>query len=73
LTAAPEAREGYALAQRWRAQQPGLPILLLSGDPSTAELADIRAGAVCWLAKPFTAGQLLDALRAILRLARGRR
>jgi DNA-binding response OmpR family regulator len=66
LTAVPEAREGYALYQHWRTQHPGLPFLLLSGDPSTADLPDIRAGAVRWLAKPFTPGELLDAVRAIL-------
>jgi DNA-binding response OmpR family regulator len=67
LIAAPEARGGCALAQRWRAQQPGPPFLLLSADPSTAELSDIRTGAVRWLAKPFSPGELLDAVRAILR------
>jgi hypothetical protein len=45
LTTAPEAREGYALYRRWRARYPGLPFLLFSGDPATADIPDIR-GAV---------------------------
>ena len=67
LIAAREARGGYALAQRWRAQQLGPPFPLLRGDPSTAELWDIRTEPVRWLAKPFSPGKLLDAVRAVLR------
>ncbi len=33
---------------------------------TAADLPDIRAGAVRWLAKPFTPGELLDAVRAML-------
>jgi DNA-binding response OmpR family regulator len=66
LTASAQAHAGYALYQRWRAQHPGLPFLLLSGDPATEDLLDIRARAVRWLAKPFTPGELLEAARATL-------
>jgi DNA-binding response OmpR family regulator len=66
LTAGPEAREGYTLALRWRAWYPGLPFLLISGDPSTADPPAIRTGAVRWLAKPFTPGELLEAVQAAL-------
>ena len=66
LTTGLETREGYALYQRWRTWDLGLPFLLISGDPSTRDLPDVRAGAVRWLAKPFTPGELLEAVREVL-------
>lgn len=59
LTPDPAAREGYARAQRWRAQEPTLPVILISGDPSLQALPEIQAGAIRFLAKPLDP----DALR----------
>jgi two-component system response regulator FlrC len=66
LTADREAREGYTLWQRWTALDPQLPFLLISGDPRTRDLPAIRAGAVRWLAKPFSPAEMLDTVRDAL-------
>jgi DNA-binding NtrC family response regulator len=68
LTRAPQAHEGYALYQRWRARYPALRFLLISGDPANQDLPDVRAGAVRFLAKPFE----LDVLLAVVRQVLGR-
>jgi two-component system KDP operon response regulator KdpE len=68
LTSDMSAREGYALAQRWRAQEPTLPVILISGDPSLQALPEIQTGAMRFLAKPLG----LDALFQTVRLALGR-
>jgi CheY-like chemotaxis protein len=66
LTPGRQIRAGYALAQRWRALQPGLPFILISGDPSNRDLPDIREGAVRFLLKPFAIETLLEAVREAL-------
>jgi DNA-binding NtrC family response regulator len=66
LTPDPAAREGYALAQRWRAQEPTLPVLLISGDPSLQALPEVQAGAMRFLAKPLDPNALLQAVRQTL-------
>src|SRR5499427_9828100 len=53
LTSDREAREGYALYQRWTTAHPHLPYLLTSGDWTNTNLPAIRDGAVAFLAKPF--------------------
>jgi DNA-binding NtrC family response regulator len=67
LTTNRQAREGYMLYQRWRANYPALPFLLISGDPASQTLPAIRTGAVHFLPKPFTMGELLDTVRQIFR------
>jgi two-component system response regulator FlrC len=59
LTADPEAREGYALWQRWTARDPHPRFILMSGDRSSRDLPAIRAGAVRWLTKPFSPAEVL--------------
>jgi DNA-binding NtrC family response regulator len=66
LTPDPTAREGYALAQRWRAQEPTLPVILISGDPSLRTLPEVQAGALRFLAKPLGLGAMLQAVREAL-------
>jgi DNA-binding response OmpR family regulator len=60
---APAVREGYALVQRWGAQAPRLPFIVISDDhvPSRLDLP-----VVWWLATPLTPDTLLMAVRDIL-------
>jgi two-component system, response regulator FlrC len=66
LTADREAREGYALWQRWTALDPQLRFILISGDPRARDLPAIRAGVVRWLTKPFSPAEVLDTVRDAL-------
>ena len=66
LSPAGQARAGYALAQRWRATQPGLPIILISGDPTNEDLPEVRDGSLRFLLKPFPMQALLEAVRGAL-------
>jgi DNA-binding NtrC family response regulator len=66
LTPAQNAQEGYALYQRWSALYPALRFILISGDPHTQELPDIRSGAVRFLAKPFEIDVLFEVVREVL-------
>jgi two-component system, NarL family, response regulator NreC len=65
LTPDAQAREGYALYERWTAIYPRLPFLLMSGDPRHQDLPAVRAGAVPWLTKPFSPTALLDTILAL--------
>jgi DNA-binding NtrC family response regulator len=67
LTSDREAREGYALYQRWTTTHPRLAYLLTSGDQTNAALPAIRDGVVAFLAKPFELTELLDTVQALLR------
>jgi two-component system, cell cycle sensor histidine kinase and response regulator CckA len=67
LLPATQVRAGYALAQRWRATHPALPIILISGDPSNEALPEVRDGSLRFLLKPFR----MDALIAMARRALG--
>jgi DNA-binding NtrC family response regulator len=66
LTSQPQARAGYALAQRWRAMHPGLPVILISGDSRNQDLPDVHSGAMHFLLKPFRMEVLLEAVREAL-------
>ena len=66
LTPGSEARAGYVLAQRWRAQHPRLPFLLVSGDASTQDLPEVRAGTLRFLLKPFRIDVFLETVRDVL-------
>jgi DNA-binding NtrC family response regulator len=66
LTPGSQVRAGYALAQRWRALQPRLPFILISGDPRNQDLPDIRDGTVRFLLKPFAIETFLEAVREAL-------
>ena len=63
LTPTPQARAGYALAQRWRAMHPQLPFILMSGDSSNEDLPEVRAGAMRFLLKPFAINIFLETVR----------
>ena len=62
-----EKQEGYEFFQRWTAEHPKLPFILISGDYSSWKLPAVRSGAVRLLAKPFNAYDLLAAVRSVLR------
>jgi CheY-like chemotaxis protein len=47
----------------WRTQEPSLPIILSSGDPSLQALPEIQAGGERFLAKPLVLDALLQAVR----------
>jgi CheY-like chemotaxis protein len=66
LTPEPQARAGYALAQRWQAMHPGLPFILMSGDTSNQDLPDIRQGTVRFLPKPFGLDIFLEVVQQAL-------
>jgi CheY-like chemotaxis protein len=67
LTPQAQARAGYTLAQRWRTTNPGLPVILISGDPSNQNLPDVRSGAMRFLPKPFRMEVLLETVRETLQ------
>jgi CheY-like chemotaxis protein len=68
LTPGRQVRAGYALAQRWRAQHLRLPFILMSGDPSTQDLPEVRDGSLRFLLKPFQ----MEAFLGVVREALGR-
>ncbi len=66
LTSAYEAREGYGLYQRWRALDPALPFILISGDATSQALPAVRSGAVRFLYKPFGIDVFLRVVQEVL-------
>ena len=57
-----------AFARELRASMPRLPIVFITGEPASAEVAEAReVGPLAVLAKPFTS----DALRAVVLRALG--
>lgn len=67
LTPQAQARAGYVLAQRWRTTNPGLPVILISGDPTNQNLPDVLSGAMRFLPKPFRMEVLLETVREALQ------
>jgi DNA-binding NtrC family response regulator len=59
--------EGYAFSQRWSAERPDLPFILISGDHTGWDLPAVHLGTVRFLAKPFDVYDLLAAVRSVLR------
>jgi CheY-like chemotaxis protein len=66
LTPGRQVRAGYVLAQRWRAQHPGLPVILISGDSSNQDLPEVRDGSLRFLLKPFQMETFLEVVREAL-------
>jgi DNA-binding NtrC family response regulator len=63
LTSHLQGYEGYHLYERWHRRYPQIPFLLISGSPVSRDLPAVRTGEVRFLAKPFTFGDLLQAVR----------
>ena len=59
--------EGYEFFQRWKAEHPELPFILIGGDHSSWDLPAVRSGTVRFLVKPFNVYDLLAAVRSVLR------
>ena len=57
---------GYAFYLQWAAEDPDLPFILISGDPTAWDLPAVRSQEVCFLAKPFNFQELLAAVRSML-------
>lgn len=66
LDSVSKAPDGYAFYLRWAAEDPDLPFILISGDPTVWDLPAVRSQEVCFLAKPFNFHELLTALRSML-------
>ena len=66
LLPAAQTRTGYALAQRWHAMHPELPIILISGDPGNEDFPEVRSGALGFLLKPFRLDALLEVVQRVL-------
>jgi DNA-binding NtrC family response regulator len=66
LTRRAHAREGADLIQRWHTLAPRLPFILISADVRPDELADLPAGVVRCVAKPFTIAEVLATVQAAL-------
>jgi CheY-like chemotaxis protein len=62
----PKELEGYKFFQRWTAEHPVLPFILISGDHSSWDLPAVRSGAVHFLAKPFNVYDLLAVMQSVL-------
>jgi len=69
LTPGSQLRAGYVLAQRWRTQHPGLPIILISGDANNQDLPEVRDGSLRFLLKPFQMETFLGVVREALGLS----
>jgi DNA-binding response OmpR family regulator len=61
-------RDGIAILRDLMATNPGLPVMMLSArsDPET-KVAALRAGAIDYVAKPFSFDELLERVRIHLR------
>ena len=66
LTPGRQVRAGYALAQRWCADYPRLPIILISGDASNQDLPEVRDGTLRFLLKPFRMDVFLETVHEAL-------
>jgi DNA-binding NtrC family response regulator len=63
--------DGLTLASLARAKYPGMAVVMLTGRADQGALdTALKAGAVEYLAKPFNAAQLVDAVKRVLELRR---
>ncbi len=60
---------GPSLVAAWREHQPGLPVLLTSGDPAGHAACDEVGWPVDFLAKPFRGRALIEKVQALVAAA----
>lgn len=60
--------DGMHLLKNVNEQWPGLPVIVMSGYPTTETLKVAKdLGAVAFIAKPFTPDELLEAVKAVIQ------
>ena len=60
-------RDGLSLVKEIRQDFPKLPIIVMSGYPTTETIADVvKSGATQFIAKPFKPDELIKLIRQIL-------
>ena len=60
-----DALEGYWLCEHWKAVDPLLPVVLISGDLGMKGLPAVQIGDVHFVSKPFAAEEFLMTVRRI--------
>ncbi|UCB49375.1 MAG: response regulator [Deltaproteobacteria bacterium] len=64
--------DGIYLIREARKKQPKIPIIAMSGYPTTETIEEaVRTGAVTFIAKPFTPDELIEKVREILQKEQG--
>jgi DNA-binding NtrC family response regulator len=67
-------RDGMYLMRKVKEKWPEIPIVVMSGYPTTETIADgFQLGAARFIAKPFTPDELLETVRQVLQLQKGGR
>ncbi len=65
-------RDGIYLIREARKKQPKIPIIAMSGYPTTETIEEaVRTGAVTFVAKPFTPDELIEKVREVLQKEQG--
>lgn len=68
--ALPGTMDGFALAQRIRAERPGLPVMLASGDSRKAAIARDLCENEPFFAKPYDIDDVVRRIRGLIRSRR---
>lgn len=66
-----EGMSGTELADRIRSEHSGIRVLLISGSPDRGAASALKEGPGAFLQKPFTAKELISAVRNLVDLPQG--